>query len=362
MAENTLLFIHRSQLGWTGLSDILPNREYPALVGDRVGEFYFPSTSRTNALYINDDDSTFNDNFDTGQVLSRAVTLPDGTVAPAGSMVEPQYGYTLVGDDGSVLTIYAVDLRFNNTVGGAYETVDGIVTNAPLVPGVRYTITGAFAIANPPYSSLIPCFAAGTNIKTPDGVVPAEQIRAGMQVQTMDAGSQDVLWASQKVLTAHDLEANPKLRPIRICAGALGEGLPERDLIVSPQHRVLIRSKIAVRMFESAEVLVAAKQLIGLPGVAVAEDIKEVTYVHFLFDQHHIVFAEGAPAESLYLGPEALKAIGEEARAEILTLFPELEDLDSMLDPARPLVKGRRVRKLTERLGRNDKSLLEDLH
>ena len=53
-------------------------------------------------------------------------------------------------------------------------------------------------------------------------------------------------------------------RPIRIRAGTLGNGLPEADLIVSPQHRVLVRSGIARTLFGADEVLVAAKQLLAL--------------------------------------------------------------------------------------------------
>ncbi|MDT9702188.1 Hint domain-containing protein, partial [Streptomyces sp. P17] len=89
------------------------------------------------------------------------------------------------------------------------------------------------------------------------------------------------------------LAANPHLRPVRIRAGALGAGVPARDLVVSPQHRVLLRSGIARRMFGASEVLVAAKQLLALDGVELASDLDSVTYVHFLFDRHQIVQSEG---------------------------------------------------------------------
>ena len=71
---------------------------------------------------------------------------------------------------------------------------------------------------------------------------------------------------------------------------------------------------------------VAAKDLIGVPGIEIAIDLTEITYWHFICDQHQVVFAEGAASESLYTGPEALKMLGAEARAEIYQIFPELRD------------------------------------
>ncbi len=92
-------------------------------------------------------------------------------------------------------------------------------------------------------------------------------------------------------------------------AGALGPGHPARPLVVSPQHRILVRSAIAQRMFGSAEVLVAAKQLLSLDGIDVAQDLETVEYFHILFDRHEIVFAKGTETESLYTGPQALRGI-----------------------------------------------------
>merc|ERR1711916_245042 len=82
--------------------------------------------------------------------------------------------------------------------------------------------------------------------------------------------------------------AKGKLRPVLIRKGALGNGLPERDMIVSPNHRMLVASDKAAIYFEEREVLVAAKHLVDLPGVAFV-DVEDVTYIHFMFDQHEVV-------------------------------------------------------------------------
>lgn len=198
---------------------------------------------------------------------------------------------------------------------------------------------------------VVPCFAAGTLILTPQGEVPAAALARGDLVMTADASAQPIRWIAARELDAAALAANPHLRPVRIRAGALGAGVPARDLVVSPQHRVLLRSGIARRMFGASEVLVAAKQLLALDGVEIARDLDSVTYVHFLFDRHQIVQSEGAWTESLYTGPEALRAIGPDARAEIETLFPEA----LTAAPAREVIAGRMARKLAERHAQNHK-------
>ena len=133
--------------------------------------------------------------------------------------------------------------------------------------------------------------------------------------------------------------------------------MPAQDLLVSPQHRILIRSHIAQRMFGSSEVLVAAKQLLAINGIEqIAADA--VTYFHILFDQHEIVVSNGAETESLYTGPQALRSVGPAARQEILDLFPQLLDEAFVVEAARPLSSGRMGRKLAMRQAQQGRALL----
>lgn len=194
----------------------------------------------------------------------------------------------------------------------------------------------------------VPCFTAGVRLMTAKGQRPVEKLAVGDLVETADNGLQPVRWIGTRTLDAVDLAASPALRPVRISKGALGAGLPKRDLLVSPQHRMLVRSDIAQSMFGAPEVLVAAKHLVGLDGVSIADDVTEVTYVHVLFDRHEVVFAEGAMAESLFMGAEALHSVGEAARSEILALFPELAD-GAAVEGARVFLTGRQGRELTGR-------------
>lgn len=201
------------------------------------------------------------------------------------------------------------------------------------------------------------CFGADALIETDRGPVRAGDLAVGDMVRTRDAGLQAIRWIGSNSLTAAQLAANPNLRPIRIRAGALGDRLPSTDLVVSPQHRVLVRSRIAQKMFGTDEVLVAAKQLCQLDGIDIAEDLDSVTYVHFLFDDHQIVFSNGAETESLFTGDVALNSVGPAALEEILTLFPQLRSGVAPL-PARVLASGRMGRKMATRHLQNRRALV----
>jgi len=208
---------------------------------------------------------------------------------------------------------------------------------------------------------LVPCFTAGTMIMTRQGEVPVETLRAGDYVLTVDHGFRLILWVGSRTLTAAELVAAPHMRPIRIETGALGYDLPVRPLLVSPQHRCLIRSVIAARIIGDREVLVAAKHLVDAPGIAVVERPDAVTYIHLLFDQHELVFSDGASTESFYLGPVGLASVDQAARDEILTLFPELASAEphEVPRPARQFLSGHLARRLVMRSLANSKILME---
>lgn len=193
------------------------------------------------------------------------------------------------------------------------------------------------------------CFSAGTLILTAQGYIPVEKLKAGDEVFTKDHGHVPISWIGSRKVSSELLAAFPNFRPIRISAGALGEGLPVADLLVSPQHRILIRSKIAQKMFGATEVLVAAKQLLQVDGINVAADVDSVEYVHFMCDEHEVVIANGAETESMFTGPQALKSVGQAARAEIFALFPKLADAAYNPQGARALPSGRMGRKIVSR-------------
>lgn len=205
--------------------------------------------------------------------------------------------------------------------------------------------------------NLITCFTPGCLIQTDRGEVAVETLKVGDLVKTLDRGMQPIRWIGCRKLDAIDLTVAPKLRPIRISEGAMGNGFPKRDLELSPQHRVLMSSKIIKRMFETDEVLVPVKKLVEIEGIDVVDCAIGTTYFHLLFDHHEIVYANGLPSESLYLGPQALKSISAEARSEVVALFPEILDRDFLQVEARPfLERGNTIKRMVMRHAKNNQS------
>ena len=203
------------------------------------------------------------------------------------------------------------------------------------------------------------CFTRGTLIETATGPKPVEALGIGDEIPVLNGDTVPIRWISSTKQRRRDLQRAPHLYPVRITAGALGRGLPTRDLLVSRQHRILVNSKVAKRMFGASDVLLSAIRLTELPGIYVDDSVEDVEYFHILFDKHQVLWAENVACESLFTGPEALKSVPQAARIELETLFPDLLSLthsptSAALIPSRKLQK-----KLVGRHLKNNKALLE---
>ncbi len=164
--------------------------------------------------------------------------------------------------------------------------------------------------------STIPCFVAGTMILTPDGEVPVERLVPGDLVMTHDDGPQPLRWVGQRTV-----DASGDLAPILIRASTFGD---HRTLMVSPQHRVLVRDSLAAILFGEDEVLVAARDLINDQSVRRVEG-GTVDYVHLLFDRHQVIWSEGLATESFLPGPQTTNLFEQAVVAEIAAIFPGLD-------------------------------------
>lgn len=203
------------------------------------------------------------------------------------------------------------------------------------------------------------CFTEKTRILTDKGEVAAINLSVGDLVETYDNGLQPVRWVGIRSYSAADIQKNPTLAPVLIKAGALGQGLPKNDLMVSQQHRVLINSRMARRMFNQADVLVAAKQLIALEGISILYDASDVTYVHFMCDNHELVWSDGTLAETLLLGDQALASLPDAAKDEIHLIFGGSINMSNVRQPVRPLIKGSHMRKAAFRMNKNGRLPVE---
>ncbi len=251
-----------------------------------------PATDRTT-ITIDDDDAFF---------------ARDSVVDKAGNDSNQLSG-------GAATRIYAEE-RYVLTNGTEITRVEsngtllGYILNGPaLVPGTSYTITSTANVANAdtdnadPYTALddVPCCVAGTQILTPSGEVPVERLQPGDRVITLDHGAQPVRWVAQRTVLARG-----KFLPVEFKPGALGN---DRPLFVSQQHRMLLSNPLAELYFGSHQVFAHALHLINHADVVAADHFKLVTFCQFAFDDHEIVFANGARAESLFLGD--LESSGE---------------------------------------------------
>jgi len=203
-----------------------------------------------------------------------------------------------------------------------------------------------------------PCIVRGTLITTDRGDVPVENLKPGYKVLTQDNGFQELVLAMSRIIDTDGLRRNAKLYPVRITAGALGSGLPKRDLVVSRQHRMVVKSDIAKRMFGSETALVAAIRLTEMPGIFVEDAVDGVEYFHLVFKKHEVIFAEGAPTESFFLNSETQKALSKAQWDEFVSLFPEVGEIGYFEAPAHKIPSRMLQKELVRRHMKNAKNLL----
>ena len=260
------------------------------------------------------------------------------------------------------LRVLGVPFSFGGSLADLDDWVRSIPGIGPLLDGIadlgQYTLDTAIVTYSFDQSgTMTVCFTFGTPIRTPSGDRPIETLQIGDLVTTRDHGDQPVRWIGRRVVSRASLGDNPALRPIRIEADALGPGLPRAPLTVSPQHRILVSSKIAMRMYGSDEVLVPAKRLLDQPGVSVVKDATEVIYMHVLCDRHEILFAQDLPAESLFTGKMTHKALSPAARHELRQIFPDYHARLQAQSGARPFVDGAKARRFLLRHRMNRRTL-----
>ena len=214
-------------------------------------------------------------------------------------------GVTLDGNSGSY---FGLDIA-----GLAFTTSDGITDNLYTVGTTfeYYTYTGAQGTLTL-VSSDAPCYVSGTRLLTERSEVAVENIAPGDRAITLADGvevAQPVIWVGQRRV---DLASHPRpelVAPIRIRHGAFGDGLPHRDLLVSPDHAVFIDGR-----------LVCARMLVNGMTVTQEFETRSVTYYHIELARHALLLAEGLPAESyLDTGNRSMFTNG----GQPVTLYPD---------------------------------------
>lgn len=177
----------------------------------------------------------------------------------------------------------------------------------------------------------MPCFTTGTLITTLKGEVPAEGLNAGDRVVTRDNGLQTVRRISRRNFDYGQLAIVPHLQPVLVTVGALGDGLPERDMLLSPNTRLLVAGDRLPFGARARASLIAAKNLVDHSTIRPCA-VLGVAYVHVELARHEIVLANGAWVEAFQPGDLSLGPVGNAQRTELQELFPAAPGLEQTHD------------------------------
>lgn len=164
----------------------------------------------------------------------------------------------------------------------------------------------------------IHCLAADCQTLTARGLQVLDDLIAGDLVLTRDQGFRPLLWVGRLQLAAERFRDAPHLSPVRIASGALGGGMPERDMLVSPQHRLLICGAQSLARFGEHEVLIPAIHLVGLPGISRLRPATSLSYIQLVFAEHQVIRCNGTWCESFQPTPAAVKGLDPDQRAQLL--------------------------------------------
>ncbi len=202
-------------------------------------------------------------------------------------------GYALVDGSGNLqqfISFASTITAVEGPADGATSTAHGDLTASG--QSMQTSDGGAtYTMQSTPDPGTIPCYAPGTLIDTARGPRPVETLAVGDLVETLDHGVLPVRWAHAAAQPLED--AGPGGFPVLIRAGAFGPGCPARDLIVNPQHRILVGGCGQLDSVFEAQVFAPAKALTGLPRIRAMTGKRRIEWIHFALDRHEVVTAEG---------------------------------------------------------------------
>lgn len=275
-------------------------------------------------VQVYDQDGVLTDTYSLGVMQSKIdgknVYLVDDS-DPAWAGLTKTQAVALVDEQGNVAQFISFDgTTVTATEGDAAGQTSRDVGSAKSDHSLQTDDGGAtYYKEHHPNPSTIPCFARGTLIETDQGPRPVETLQPGDRLITLDDGIQDILWTRQRrqsLATAPDDE-----RPVMIRAEALGPGCPSKDLILSPQHRILVGEAGQLQAVFNAPAFVPAKALLVHPHIRAMLGRTSITWVHFALRRHQVIVANGCATESLLLGPMVINRMTALQRFELTQIF-----------------------------------------
>lgn len=297
MAEYTLNFFDLSYISTDDPDGFSDNGGYQFNIG--VNTVTIATGAVSQALTVTDfSDATFDDDAGGSQVLFGGHTV-NGTFYSGGTNLESEY--ELIVQD-SLGTNYVLQfVSFNND---AYNIQGFVIQGASPPWNEALTIVGRGDMTQGVYSyaaSTPACFGPETQIETTRGPVRAASLRVGMGMVLADGGTAPLrlILRSRTLLSGTAIDA-----PVRLRSGALGPGLPARDLVLSPQHRVLL---------PQLDALVTARALTVLPRIGPIKGLRQTDYIHLVLSRHQLLLADGLPCESFWPGAVAMQGLPTDA-------------------------------------------------
>ncbi|WP_323764320.1 Hint domain-containing protein [Marinovum sp.] len=278
---------------------------------DETHSFTFASGAEASFQVLDSDDAIFDDigPNDTNQIVG-----PDSAIFLKSTPVASRAKFTVTPDNGDPsFTVYVV---FENSTANddfsPLNTLDyALVSETPMIAGVNYSVSnhnsdGTVDYSN--FSNLLACFAAGTRIATPQGEVAVEALAIGDEVLTAAGQVVPVRWLGRQSVTR--ATAGLRCQPVRLRAGALGDGVPHSDLTVTADHGMVIDGLLI-----NAAALVNGTSIDWVPMADLPDSF---TVYHVETEAHDVILAEGAPAETFidYIGRQAF-----DNAAEYLALY-----------------------------------------
>lgn len=168
-----------------------------------------------------------------------------------------------------------------------------------------------------------PNFAPGKLIATPMGQIPVNELQQGDQVITRGHGIQEISWIGHRKICERELKFFPKSIPVLVGQGALGNGLPERDILVGSNTRVLITNRLHKTGQNKPVFLVAARHLTSFAGISIS-DCSSFRWTPFMFERHELVLIDGIWIECFQPNDPSLQGLSNVQRDELFQFFPEL--------------------------------------
>ncbi|QND54828.1 Hint domain-containing protein (plasmid) [Phyllobacterium sp. 628] len=235
-----------------------------------------------------------------------------------------------LGPSPTLLNLHKGD-KIEVTGATSYYVSDGMVHfQKPNFLGINGDIAVFHVDAAAQFSSIsadgtvtveIPCFLEGTLISTPGGEIRVEYLKKGDLIYTLNGETRAVTWVGNRTIFPKKATNPRECLPIRIRPGSLEEDMPHRDLYLSPDHCLFLDGY-----------LIPAKLLIN--GTTITQDVRlePFTYYHIELEQHSVLVADGAYAESyldlgnrgMFLAPGTLMFSAPIDLSKIVHCYPPL--------------------------------------